>query len=475
MKLIKTITISVMLALAIVLGAQLGLAEPLTKVSFKKMTLMKQTSQLKATASYIPDYSSKAKIQLKPITRPYASYYAPRTETKTKPSSGDLNRLPEFVKDAYARHGASDFSKRIHLQARVVSSLLALSGHHHRLVERASPDFEGYFLAIREPKPRLKYIAAPFFNETEEYSPDAPLKEMVILEVTGKIESAPLTYEAFIFRFVSPEGSCHVKLSDPVFPGVNNFSSDKLLALVFPECEGPQAARERALLEAVPGLVVTGFDDATGALIATRGTKGRKYSKKETRPSSTPESMTGPRDGCGDYIMNARYGWDSSEICSDLWWGYGNWVRGGNWWQKITCIPEGKGCGVQTVNSGDNLHSSIRPAGWGHCSCCDNYGATITGRTASARLASDAGTTGGHVAIAKSVRAYRTSESQSMTTLGLEGQCGGDLDLPHHGSSANASGSIDYEAKTSQQQNKAEVGGWNAENITSHLCKRNRK
>ncbi|MDG2334459.1 MAG: hypothetical protein P8Q97_09580 [Myxococcota bacterium] len=387
----------------------------------------------------------------------------------------DLDQLSAFVEDAYAGHGQSDFAEQVLLNARIASSVLSVSEHHHRVVDRLLPGFDGYFLAISQPDPRLEYIDAPFFGGDTEYTPDAPLKEMVILEVSGEIGFEPLDYEAFIFRFVSPEGSCRIELSDPVFPGVSSFASDELLAAVFPECEGPQAARERVLLEAVPGLSITGYDESTGMIIAVRGAAALSSSENTPDPQGVPEPTAGPADGCDDYNLKVPYGWDSSMICSDLWFGHGDWVRGGNYWQEVTCIPEGDGCTVQTVNSGDNLHSSIRPDGWGSCQCCNNYGATVTGNTASAHLISQDGLTGGHVAIAKSPKAWRTSTSQSMSALQLEGECAGDLDLPHHGSSANASGAFDYQAKNQVQTNKAQIGGWNAENITSHLCKPNKK
>ena len=46
--------------------------------------------------------------------------------------------------------------------------------------------------------------------------------------------------------------------------------------------------------------------------------------------------------------------------------------------------------------------------------------------------------------------------------------------MPLHGSTANASGAIDYQARNTTQTSKAEVGGWNAENIAAHLCKPNK-
>ena len=390
--------------------------------------------------------------------------------------SGGESGLSEFVEDAYGRHGNSEFGSRVQLEARVVSSVLAVSDHHHRVIERIQPKFEGYFMALSEPSPHLEYVDAPFFSEDQEYSPEAPLKEMVILEVSGEIGFTPLNYEAFIFRFVSPEGSCQVKLSDPVFPGVNDFSNDELLAAAFPGCEGPQAARQRALLEAVPGLVITGYDEATGVIIAkTAASSSAAYSMSSPGSGTTEVAAEEPADGCKDYQRERNYGYSSSEICSDMWWGYGNWVRGGSYRQSVTCIPEGHGCTVQTVDSGDDLHSSIRPAGWGSCTCCNNYGATVTGNTASAHLVSSNGTTGGHVAIAKSVKAWRTSTSSSMTALELEGQCGGDLDMPLHGSTASASGAIDYQARNTTQTSKAEVGGWDADNISTHLCKPNKQ
>ena len=62
-----------------------------------------------------------------------------------------------------------------------------------------------------------------------------------------------------------------------------------------------------------------------------------------------------------------------------------------------------------------------------------------------------------------------------MNALELSGQCAGDLDLPHHGGAANASGAFDFKSENKAQTNKAEIGGWNAESIVTHLCRPNKK
>ena len=402
----------------------------------------------------------------------YAPAYGYEVPETAYEDTGDqtviADSLDLFVHDAYLNHNNAEFAGRIGLHARVASSILSASDHHHRVLERIQPEFPGHFLSILEPTPHLEYFEAPFFEESQPYSPDAPLKQFVIIEVSGEIDFQPLDYEAFLFKFVSPEGFCQIKLMDPVFPGVSSFVDDALLSQTFPDCEGPQAARERFILEASPELVITGRDEGTGAILVSHTTAAGHATPS---PGSVARPSAGKRDGCDDYRVRVSYGWDSSEICSDLWWGYGNWVRGGSYWQNVICSLDGDDCSVQTVNSGDDLHSSIRPAGWGSCQCCDNYGASVSGKTASAYLLSDNGTSGGHVAIAKTLMAWRTSTTQSVSSIGLDGQCGGDLDLPHHGSKVSAGGSLDYNVTESVQQNKAQVGGWNAENIASHLCK----
>ena len=398
--------------------------------------------------------------------RPFrAAPMSPRVVVSS-PAPVDLDLLGDFVDATYARHGDATFSTSVNIHAQIGSSVLSVADHHHRFSQRMGPGFEGYFLAHREPSPQLEYIDFPYFSD-QEYRPESPIKEMVILQVSGEIEYTPLDYEAFIFRIVSPEGSCRIELADPVFPGVSDFSDDDLLALVFPDCDGPRATMEEVLLEAIPGLTVTGFDASTGTLM---GSTTASAEGPSAAPGTPKNPGTGPNDGCDDYIVDKAYGYSVSKICSDAWFGYGNWVRGGNYWQRVTCIPQTNGCTVQTVNSGDDLHSSIRPRGWGYCDCCDNYGATVFGRTASAHLIKDNGNTGGHVAIAKSPKAWRTSSGSSMNALQLEGQCGGDLDLPYHGSSASASGSFDYTAQNKTKWGKSEYGGWDAENITSHFC-----
>ena len=163
-----------------------------------------------------------------------------------------LDSLDLFVQDAYRGHSHADFSDRVELEARVVSSILPASNHHHRVLTRIQPDFPGYFVSVLHPTPRLEYVEAPFFEESVPYSPEAPLKDFVIIEVSGEIDFMPLDYEAFLFKFVSPEGFCQIKLMDPVFPGVSSFADDDLLSSVFPDCEGPQATRSRLILAAAP-------------------------------------------------------------------------------------------------------------------------------------------------------------------------------------------------------------------------------
>ena len=389
---------------------------------------------------------------------------------ESSPPPVDLDLLSDFVDDVYARHGQAAFSTSVNIQARIASSVLSVADHHHRLTDRLGPGFEGHYLARRQPNPGLEFIDSPYFYD-QEYTPDSPLKEMVVLEVSGEIGYTPLDYEAFVFRFVSPEGSCQIQLTDPVFPAVSDFSDDDLLALVFPDCEGPRATMEQALLEAVPGLTVTGFDSSTGTLLASSVESPADSGRSGSSKPGTPDNPgTGPNDGCRDYDVKQNYGYSVSKICSDSFFGYGNWVRGGSYWQKVICVPQGSGCKVQTSNTGDNLHSSIRRMGWGYCDCCDNYGADVFGKKNSAKLYADDGRSGGHVAIAKSPKSWRTSTGSSMEVLNLEGQCGGDMDLPHHGSTANASGSVDYTSKTETLMNKSAYGGWNADNITDHEC-----
>jgi len=389
---------------------------------------------------------------------------------EASPAPVDLDLLSDFVDDAYVQHGQAVFSTSVNIQARIASSVLSVADHHHRLTERLGPGFEGYYLARRDPNPRLEFVDFPYFYDRE-YTPDSPLEEMVILQVSGEIGYTPLDYEAFIFRFVSPEGSCRVQLADPVFPAVSDFSNDDLLALVFPDCEGPRATMEQALLEAVPGLTVTGFDSSTGTLLAS-SVEGPADSERSnsSKPGTPEEPGTGPDDGCSDYDVKKNYGYSVSKICSDSFFGFGNWVRGGSYWQKVTCVPQGSGCKVQTANTGDNLHSSIRRKGWGYCDCCDNYGADVFGGKNSAKLHGDNGRSGGHVAIAKSMKAWRTSTGSTMKVLALEGQCGGDLDLPQHGSTASGSGAVDYTSKSEVEMNKSTYGGWDADNITDHEC-----
>jgi len=289
------------------------------------------------------------------------------------------------------------------------------------------------------------------------------------LQVSGVIGYSPLDYEAFIFRFVSPEGSCRVELADPVFPAVNDFADDGLLAKAFPDCEGPQATTERMVLEAMPDLTVAGFDKETGSMVVRTTAKSFV---------SGPGPQTGLKpdpDGCDDYRFRKDYKVSVSGVCHDLFFGGGKWVRGGDYDQAVICIPEGAGCTVRTAYSRDTLHSSIRPIDSWDCDCCVNFGATVTGNTDEAQLIADNGTTGGHVAIAKSPKAWRTSTTQSMNALELSGQCAGDLDLPHHGGAANASGAFDFKSQNKAQTNKAEIGGWNAESIATHLCKPNQK
>ena len=183
----------------------------------------------------------------------------------------DVDDLAEFVDSAYVQHGKAAFSKSVNIRAKIVSSVLPVADHHHRLSQRMGPGFKGFYLARRDPHPGLEFVDLPYFHD-EPYSMDSPLKEMVILRVTGEIDYVPLNYEAFLFHFVSPEGSCRIELADPVFPAVNDFAEDALLANVFPDCEGPQATSERILLDTVPNAAVTGFDAATGSmLVSTAG------------------------------------------------------------------------------------------------------------------------------------------------------------------------------------------------------------
>ena len=374
----------------------------------------------------------------------------------------DVDDLAEFVGSAYAQHGKAAFSKSVNIRAKIVSSVLPVADHHHRLSQRMGPGFKGFYLARRDPHPGLEFVDLPYFHD-EPYSMDSPLKEMVILRVTGEIDYVPLNYEAFLFHFVSPEGSCRIELADPVFPAVNDFAEDALLANAFPDCEGPQATSERILLDTVPNAAVTGFDAATGSmLVSTAGD-----------PSTVEEKQKEDPDGCKDYRFKKHYKWNASSVCGDLFFGGGKWVRGGTISQVVSCIPEGDGCTVQTVSSKDSLHSSIRPIDRWDCGCCVNFGAMVTGGNDSASLISVNGTTGGHVAIAKSTKAWRTSTTSSMNALELAGQCAGDLDLPHHGGAANvgAGGAFDFKSKNTAQTNKAEIGGWNAESIVTHLCK----
>jgi hypothetical protein len=378
----------------------------------------------------------------------------------------DVDQLTEFVDAAYAQHGQAEFSKSVNIRAKIVSSVLSVADHHQRLSQRMGPGFEGFYLARRESNPGLEFVDLPYFHD-EPYTMDSPLKEMVILQVTGEIDYVPLNYEAFLFHFVSPEGSCRVELADPVFPAVNDFAADALLANVFPDCEGPQATAERILMDTVPNAKVTGFDAATGSmLVSTVGD-----------PSTVEEKQKEDPDGCNDFRLNKYWKWNASGVCRDLFFGGGKWVRGGAVTQLVSCIPEGDGCGVKTVASRDTLHSSIRPIDSWDCGCCVNFGATVSGGNDSANLISSNGTSGGHVAVWKRVQAFRTSTTSSMDALDLAGQCAGDLDLPHHGGTANVSGggAFDFKKETKVQTNKSEIMGWNADSIAVHLCKPNKK
>ena len=375
----------------------------------------------------------------------------------------DLDLLADFVDAAYAQHGQAPFLSGVHLQTEIVSSVLPVADYHHRVSQRMGPGFEGFFLAQREPSPELEFVEFPYFHDLP-YTPDSPLEEMVILRVNGEMGFTPLDYEAFVFRFASPGGSCRIELMDPVFPGVSDFADDRLLALVFPDCEGPQATRERVLLEAIPDLVVTGIDANTGSVMVSMS------APPNSRRGDDTES-TGPEDNCPDYVKKESPRASSSSICAD-WAGAGKWVRGGGYWQDVICVPQKDGCTVRTVTSGDDLHSSIRPTNSYDCDCCKEFGATVTGATNSAQLFSSNGDSGGHVAIAKSRVAWRNQTSSTMEALELEGECGGALDLPFHGSnvSVGTSRAFDYTAKKKTQNGKHSIGIWNAENITSYRC-----
>jgi len=73
----------------------------------------------------------------------------------------DEDQLTDFVAAAYDQHGRAEFSTSVTLRAKIVSSLLPVADHHHRLTERMGPGFEGFFLALRNPHPRLEFVEVP--------------------------------------------------------------------------------------------------------------------------------------------------------------------------------------------------------------------------------------------------------------------------------------------------------------------------
>ena len=369
-----------------------------------------------------------------------------------QPSRSDAGGLDAFVDAAYAASSAAPFATGTELSGRVTSSMLPTVDHHFRISQRLRPEFDGFYIA-NEATASLDYLPWEYFHDTG-YDPDAPLRALAIVEVSGLLNGRPIDYEAFVFRFVEADGSCWIDLMDPVFPDVNLSADDALLADVFPNCDGPNAVAERAIEAAMPGSAIGGFEAGLEAVANASAGGGTA--------NSMNSSGTG---GCTSATWGETYkGGNSSNICSDN-AGGGIWVRGGSYSQHVTCAPHGDSCQVQGVGSTDNLHSSIRQKGNFNCDCCDNFGADVTGNNASATLISpQMGITGGHVAIAKSMVAFRTSTGTEMSALTLEGQCGGILDLPNHGAS------VDYTSKNETQQDKAKIGVWNAENIQVHLC-----
>ena len=107
------------------------------------------------------------------------------------PDPVDLDLLADFVDAAYAQHGQAAFSSAVNIHAEIASAALSLAEHHHRLTQRMGPGFEGHYVAHRQPSPKLEYVDFPYFNDRG-YAPDAPLKEMVILQVSGEIGYMPV-------------------------------------------------------------------------------------------------------------------------------------------------------------------------------------------------------------------------------------------------------------------------------------------
>jgi len=375
--------------------------------------------------------------------------------TRPSPPEEDLVGLDAFVESAYA---VSSAASGLDLSGTVVSPMLPTADHYFRISQRLRPGFDGFYTA-NEAAGGLDYRPWEYFQDNG-YDPHAPLRALAIVEVSGLLDGRPIDYEAFVFRFEEADGSCWIDLMDPVFPDVNSFADDASLGDTFPNCDGPNAVAARMIEAAVPGIPLLGFEHGVAVL-------------EDTPSAGLSTNARGSIDpgvgNCTSGSWNKNYKLSTSNVCSDV-FGGGVWIRGGSYSQHVTCVAHGDSCQVQGVGSTDDLHSSIRPKGSLDCDCCDDFGATVTGNTASATLFSQLGLTGGHVAIAKAMVAYRTSNGQNMSALSLGGQCGGVLDLPYHGASADANGHFDYQSSSETIQNAAQIGAWNAENIQVHIC-----
>ncbi|MDD9892482.1 MAG: hypothetical protein OXT49_03075 [Gammaproteobacteria bacterium] len=348
----------------------------------------------------------------------------------------------------------------IKLVGQAVSGLLSAEENYQRISEGRRPNGEGYWFLDRDRdrEAELNFVPGQFFSNSAWPGAEASLlSEFVVIAVSGVIGEFELSYDAYLARYDQPDGSCNIALLDPALPAVGEFLTDEPVNELFPNCMGPVATAAAIIMAAMPDNQLGGYDLKSGTF--------------DTKTPLVNEPIPISTTICRDLYNTDTKKPSTSQVCSDAWFGYGNWVRGGSYRQAVDCTKVGTACKIMSFSVKDDLHSSIRAMGQGRCDCCSDYGASVSGGKNSAGLASQlTGVTGGHVAIAKTIQAHRTSTGNSRSELNLKGDYKGDLDAPAHGATGTGSAAADYKSETTTVTNQAQVGAWNADSVMVHLC-----
>jgi hypothetical protein len=398
--------------------------------------------------------------------------------------------LQQVLTDAYWEIGEALPPETVRLEVRVASPTLESSKDHAQFTNRKRAHLNGHFRIDRaDGRTDLKFLSGIPFIEDRPYDPSAPLKQFVIVDVTGTIHGEPVTYQAIVARYEFKPGTCEMALIDPMLPDVETYLPEGELKALFPSCQTPLETRIELIKRKSPGKVFLGYDRETDNFVVATPEEAEAFAREgrditEMSPhrkiSASASASAAAAGECTNGEASAPLTNTTTRLCNDSWFGYGDWFRGGTAWGKVTCVPvpEGSGytgCQVGTVTKGDDLWSEIIPGGWGACDCCDNYGAGVEGQPGQANLIStNQMTTGGHVEYAKAVASWRTTSGQTRSGIKLSGTCGGKSDLPAHGASVEGNASGDFHSDSEVHQNQSKVNQYNAEFTLIHLCEKTR-